>query len=357
MLERINRIHQKLLKQAKIHSIPITMIYARVFYNRVFKGMMLDDQITNRCLNDAKQIHRLIGRTPLEKTLKVANRYPHDILGDKSVFQFYAQGVGLPIPKALLLFEYPRKSAWTPEGKVLTRKEDWLEFFKQLPNEFMIKPSRGMGGEKVEMFSKDGHNFKKSSELLTGEQLYQRVYEDAFYGKCIFQERLSNHPDFKHFTTSQALQTLRIQTFKDPQGIPTLFAASIKIVYGDRDTDNFGFGDKGSLWGVVDIETGTITAAVTVDENGQFYTVTKHKDSGIEVAGKQIPMWKETADLALTAAVKFSSLVAIGWDIAITPDGPVIIEGNPEWGETGKEGPWMTVEEFELMKTTIAITA
>jgi len=31
----------------------------------------------------------------------------------------------------------------------------------------------------------------------------------------------------------------------------------------------------------------------------------------------------------------FFELKAIGWDLAVSPQGPVIIEGNIEWGTTG----------------------
>lgn len=42
----------------------------------------------------------------------------------------------------------------------------------------------------------------------------------------------------------------------------------------------------------------------------------------------QVPMYKEALDLACTAHRAFYGIRAIGWDIALTENGPVFIEGN-----------------------------
>ena len=43
------------------------------------------------------------------------------------------------------------------------------------------------------------------------------------------------------------------------------------------------------------------------------------------------PRYKETVEIALKAAQCLYGIRAIGWDIAITADGPIIIEGNDNW--------------------------
>ena len=44
--------------------------------------------------------------------------------------------------------------------------------------------------------------------------------------------------------------------------------------------------------------------------------------------GYQIPYVKEAIDLCLKAATVVPQLRYIGWDVATTPTGPAIIEGN-----------------------------
>jgi len=44
-----------------------------------------------------------------------------------------------------------------------------------------------------------------------------------------------------------------------------------------------------------------------------------------------LPCWFETSVLVKQPALKFLPLRAIGWDVAITPDGPCILEANSYW--------------------------
>ena len=45
----------------------------------------------------------------------------------------------------------------------------------------------------------------------------------------------------------------------------------------------------------------------------------------------KVPYVKEAFDMALEAALVVPELRYVGWDIAITEDGPVFIEGNDNW--------------------------
>jgi len=44
-----------------------------------------------------------------------------------------------------------------------------------------------------------------------------------------------------------------------------------------------------------------------------------------------LPFWDEACALAETAARHFLPIRTIGWDVALTPEGPVILEGNFWW--------------------------
>jgi hypothetical protein len=63
---------------------------------------------------------------------------------------------------------------------------------------------------------------------------------------------------------------------------------------------------------------------------------------------RRLPMWDEACDLACSAALHFPSMRTLGWDIALTPDGPSVIEANAHWGveETSRMGA-----VFERLRT------
>jgi hypothetical protein len=154
-----------------------------------------------------------------------------------------------------------------------------------------------------------------------------------FEGVLILQEWLENHPGVTRFSGSGTLQTIRIPTIVDHRGGVTLLYADLKLVGGrDDGTDNFHFGETGNLLADVDLETGRLGEARTLAENGISPVLhANHPTTGLACSEFEIPFWKETVALARRAASTFLPLKTIGWDIAITPRGPVLIEGNAYW--------------------------
>jgi hypothetical protein len=59
--------------------------------------------------------------------------------------------------------------------------------------------------------------------------------------------------------------------------------------------------------------------------------VVRHPDSGAPIEGFALPYWREVRELAITAHRTFPAMVSVGWDIAITASGPVLVEGNAVW--------------------------
>jgi hypothetical protein len=59
--------------------------------------------------------------------------------------------------------------------------------------------------------------------------------------------------------------------------------------------------------------------------------VQRHPDSGIEFEGWEVPFYFEAVAMAKELHRRLYGIRSIGWDIAIGPDGPVIIEGNDNW--------------------------
>jgi hypothetical protein len=56
----------------------------------------------------------------------------------------------------------------------------------------------------------------------------------------------------------------------------------------------------------------------------------RHPKTGAPVAGRAIAHWPDLVALAVRAHRTFSGRMIIGWDLALTPDGPMIIEGNSD---------------------------
>ncbi len=53
-----------------------------------------------------------------------------------------------------------------------------------------------------------------------------------------------------------------------------------------------------------------------------------HPDTEQNFTGRKIPYWEALRELCVTAAKNTPFFRSLGWDIAITSDGPLLIEGN-----------------------------
>lgn len=60
-------------------------------------------------------------------------------------------------------------------------------------------------------------------------------------------------------------------------------------------------------------------------------TYTRHPNTGVVFGDCRIPYFEEALQLAIRAHETMPTIGSVGWDIAITPTGPIIIEGNRDW--------------------------
>ncbi len=60
----------------------------------------------------------------------------------------------------------------------------------------------------------------------------------------------------------------------------------------------------------------------------EMIVASHHPDTGAALVGASIPCWDELQDVALEGARLMRHIPMIGWDIAATAQGPVIVEMN-----------------------------
>ena len=79
----------------------------------------------------------------------------------------------------------------------------------------------------------------------------------------------------------------------------------------------------------VDPATGRLGPALR-QQGRALVPAERHPDSGAVIEGFALPHWEAARALALRAHDAARAVPAFGWDVALTPDGPVLIEGN-QW--------------------------
>ena len=90
----------------------------------------------------------------------------------------------------------------------------------------------------------------------------------------------------------------------------------------NRMVDNFG------LHGPEDMETGEFLFPAHSGDTTAGKHFTKHPYSKVPLIGYKIPYVKEAVEMAKKAALVVPQTRYVGWDIAFTAKGPVIVEGN-----------------------------
>lgn len=190
-------------------------------------------------------------------------------------------------------------------------KDDSYAKFLKFTNKnkvFVEKPIDGSGGSGVKkVFLKNIPNLKE-------------YYNYLKTNNCFIEELIIQHPDLSKLC-KESINTIRIMTFND-QGNPTILWAGLRIGNGINAVDNFHESGMGCA---IDLDTGKLTSNA-YDKDGKIFK--QHPKTGITFKGFQIPYFKEAIAMTKKAALESDKIKVVGWDVAISPNGPVIIEGN-----------------------------
>lgn len=148
-------------------------------------------------------------------------------------------------------------------------------------------------------------------------------------GGWIVQPRLRSHAALLTLVSQNGLATARVVTAMN-KGVASLVIACFKITVGANITDNFAKGASGNLLASVDLSTGRLSDAWGTCRTDwpEIARFERHPESQQQIGGFTLPLWNETVDLALRVQRSLPTLASCGWDIAITDDGPILLEGN-----------------------------
>ena len=147
-------------------------------------------------------------------------------------------------------------------------------------------------------------------------------------GQNVLLERwIEQHPDLCFGGSS--VNTIRVTTVRDQERTVHLLKAVLRCGVGSSIVDNF---TAGGVVYPLDLETGVIEGGGTRKHCLAEGQILVHPGTELSMTGRAIPFWKETLEMIREAAVKIPNLRLIGWDVAITPDGPELVEGNTRPG-------------------------
>jgi len=239
------------------------------------------------------------------------------LLQDKFVFSQFLTSLGFPTTKNLAIFD----------KEVLT----WLNNMNSVPlanltedsslqiDGFVKQLSGSLGAGAFTMQIKNGKLSSKEVEWSLQD------LRSKLDGQYLLQDKITQHPKMAELHPA-SVNTIRMVTFNNAGKIEVL-STVLRIGARGKSVDNWA---SGGIIVSINQQTGKL-GKEGMFKIGYGGTVTKHPDTGVVLEGFQIPFFKESVELARKLHSYFYGIHSVGWDIAITPEGPIFIEGNDDW--------------------------
>ena len=184
-----------------------------------------------------------------------------------------------------------------------------VDFFNKHPI-FIYKPEHLSRGDGIKIVNvNDYENVDAMAASL------QRCND----GVC--EELIKQAPEITLFHHG-SVNTVRLAVVRGMDGEVRIYGATLKVGQGNTAVDSIC---KGGLCANIDFESGIIITDA-VDTYGNKYVT--HPDTDINFKGFQIPRWQDLKQLCLEISDVIPSVRYVGWDMALSENGWVIVEGN-----------------------------
>lgn len=292
--------------------------FARIWWQQIGHNLRIGDQIDYRLDPIARRhlVRSFIScheqKILLARAALRASGYPG--LDEKRQLDRFCKEHGLPHPATLM----------QGEGDRLTLETPWPDA------DLVFKPTNLYEGRGVEILRFDAVLrvwATPAGERLTAETLPAFANARLCGGPWLVQPRLVNHPAWRELTPGP-LSTLRIVTGRvPPDGRLVIVGVQARFALHNPCVDNVSAGGMSSF---VDQETGRMN--VGMSWHGTPAEHVRHPVTGGRIQGELVHNWPALRALALRAHEAAGGWSSIGWDIADTSLGPMIIEANLQWG-------------------------
>lgn len=191
--------------------------------------------------------------------------------------------------------------------------EQAVKVLRHPTDKLVLKDALGQCGWGIEVISK---------KEFSAEQLVSHMEQKGYDLAEVF---IDQHEVLQELSPS-GLNTLRVITQLNDHGGVDYLGARLRITINSQ-VDNMA---SGNMAAPVDLNTGVVSGPAV------FSDITKepvhvHPISGLTIPGLQLPHWPAVLRMTKEAALLHPENRSVGWDIALTPAGPELIEGNHNW--------------------------
>jgi hypothetical protein len=285
---------------------------------------------------------------PVKLAAKIAPRLNDqrlkEVLDNKLYFYLFFKQFNIDTPK-VVMFNHGENFARDGKNFSVLNPRDFTILLKDLFEQHSLD---SVFLKRIYASSKGADIYKIcSDEIESNPEQLKLIYENIVRSEFLFQETVKQHSILNNLNPS-SVNTIRIDTLLGSDGRVNVLSGYIRMSLNDHFVDNIGSG--GCMVGV-DMESGRLRKFAMSDFNHnptKLYTC--HPITKTVFEGFQLPMIQEAKGLVERAAALMPGLRIVGWDVAIAENGPVIIEGNSDYGIRGNDlayGGYLAHPEFK----------
>lgn len=167
-----------------------------------------------------------------------------------------------------------------------------------------------------------------SGAVLDESMLLAELKKISVTEPLLLQVKLRNHSDINDISPG-GISSLRVVTGMElGTSKIRVYATTFKMLKAGEVTDHWKHGGVASG---VDIDTGTLRPGRIREVAKAHLDFHQHPDTGAQITGRKLALWPEVVKLTTSAHALYKQFPFLGWDVAMTPDGPVLLEGNLGW--------------------------
>lgn len=306
-----------------------TVVWGGVTFKEILdtaaKDFSVDKERLQRLLPDIKKSYNIYGIRPHEyfmfrfedKTAKERQPYLSDMTKDQLLMQYYGNNwrERLDLTKDKFGFYQRLKSFYQRDVILISSQSDFEVFsvFCKKHDSFIVKPLKGGGGKGISVV-----------HLQKQDQIKQIFDELIGNGSHVIEELIQQDERLSEFCSS-SVNSMRVPSFRHGD--------SIKIGWSflrfGRNGSVIDNATSGGVFALADLDTGELISDA-YDKSGHVYEY--HPDTNKKFKGYRIPEWDQLLDVVKQAHLALSEDdVYVGFDVALSKKGWVIIEGN--WGD------------------------
>ena len=260
-----------------------------------------------------------LGRVEFENIRRrIRHGRPVILLDNKILFhRYYSDVEGVRLPRYLGHSENgvfhgkdgTSQPFWSPVAIERVTRNLLDDVLPPGASSLFVKPAKGSHGRGV--------------VKVTGDTISRIEWSDLVGVDMIVQETVDQHHGLSRIAPD-TLNTMRITTYRAQGKGAIVGSAWTRFGRKGMSADN---ATGGGLFMGVDIKEGVTTGLgqTKFDHGGQLYS--HHPDTGRLLTNILIPKFGEAMEMAMAPANAIDYPI-VGWDMAISKEGPVLIEGN-----------------------------